>query len=347
MIESFVRKYFSELSEEDKQTVHAEVEEGAHPNIDYYILVAMAAVIAAIGILTDNAVSVIGAMVIAPLMGPLISFALASVKGDIRLFRISLFAEFKGALLVIAIAFIIAYFMPISELTAEILLRTKPTLLDLAIAFASGLVAAYAFVRKLNKTLPGIAISVSILPPLCVVGIGLGMKLPLEITIGALLLFISNVIAINLAAFMIFWIFSFSPKWYWEEKETMKKMKTSIALLILIAIPLAWIMWTSISERNVESTIQEVLTNQLEGIPNHSFSELTYHHEGGIIHVSVILLSPVELDSERVGEIENALSSRLDKEVELEIKVLQFEMIEGEYNIPSKNSNKQEGEMEQ
>ena len=103
---------------------------------------------ATVGLLLDSGAVIIGAMLVAPLMSPMLAFSLGLVLSDVRLIRLSIEAVFKGVVLAVIIAVFIGLLSPFKELTGEIMARTRPTLLDLAVALASGMAGAYALARK-------------------------------------------------------------------------------------------------------------------------------------------------------------------------------------------------------
>ena len=327
-LQEFINKHFTELTKGEKDEVVDGLRKGAYPSNDFYLMTGLAAVIATLGILTGNTVVVIGAMVVAPLMLPVLSFSMAGVKGDLAMFNRSIKGEVKGALLAVLIAIVVSYLMPTYELNAEFLLRTQPTLLDLGIAFASGLAGAYAIAKRLDYTLPGIAVSVALIPPLCVAGISIGLRLGLEFTLGALLLFVSNIIAVNLAGYIVFWMVGLGPTWYWDEEETRKKIYNSVALMLLVAIPLGWIMWTSFEEKYMASETMDVLEGQLSGIKYAKITDISHFIEEGTWHIIAEVESPALLDSERVAEMQYALSERLGREVDLELKITLIQTVD-------------------
>jgi uncharacterized hydrophobic protein (TIGR00271 family) len=327
-MQEFINRHFEPLTDAEKGEVVESLRKGAYPSNDFYLMVALASVIATLGIFTDNSVVVIGAMVVAPLMLPVISFSLAGVRGDLAMFNRSLMGEAKGAILAIVVAIAISYIIPNYELTAEFLLRTKPTLLDLGIAFASGLAGAYAIAKRMDYTLPGIAVSVALIPPLCVAGMSIGLRLGFEYTLGALLLFFANIIAINLAGYLVFWVVGLGPGWYLDEQETRKKIYNSVALMLLVAIPLGWIMWNTFEEKYAMSETRDVLEGQLSGIPGTKITGMSYSMgDGGEWVMVVELESPVVLDRGRVQEMEFALEDRLKREISLELKITKIERV--------------------
>lgn len=173
--------------------------EAARKRSAFWVLLTLAAVIASAGIITDSAATVIGAMIVAPLMTPILGTALAIVLARQADVVRSIATVLSGALLVIAIGY---GFGVVDALGAEALTnpqitgRTNPRLIDLVAALATGTVGAFALVRSdISDTLPGVAIAISLVPPLAVVGLLLEARLVAE-ALGALLLFGTNVTAI-------------------------------------------------------------------------------------------------------------------------------------------------------
>lgn len=147
---------------------------GGAPSTKFWILLALSAIIATAGVVADSVATVIGAMIVAPLMTPILGVALGGVLADRpQIIRSALFVV-GGALIVIAIAFLIsAVFAPPNDYASngQVAARISPSLIDLVAALATGLVGAFALVRAdISDTLPGVAIAISLVPPLAVTG---------------------------------------------------------------------------------------------------------------------------------------------------------------------------------
>ena len=165
----------------------------------FWVLLLLAAVIASAGVVSDSTATVIGAMIVAPLMKPILGTALALVLAQSRQLRDCVLLVLVGAVSVVVIAFALGLAVP-TEVTAEtnsqVAGRVSPRLIDLIAALATGAVGAFALVRwDVADTLPGVAIAISLVPPLAVVGLTLESGAP-EQSLGALLLFATNVAAI-------------------------------------------------------------------------------------------------------------------------------------------------------
>ena len=172
----------------------------------YWILLALAAVIASAGVVADSTATVIGAMIVAPLMTPILGTVLSVVIGDLRNLALSLLLVVSGAALVVAIGWAVGTFVALDVVAAanpQVSGRVYPRLIDLVAALATGVVGAFALVRSdVSDTLPGVAIAISLVPPLAVVGLTLEAGAGDE-SLGALLLFLTNVGAILLSGLIV------------------------------------------------------------------------------------------------------------------------------------------------
>ncbi|MFC5138933.1 DUF389 domain-containing protein [Actinomycetospora rhizophila] len=165
----------------------------------FWVLLTLAAVIASTGVVADSTATVIGAMIVAPLMTPILGTALALVLADRRALLQSVAFVVGGAVLVVVVGYLSGLLSPVPEVAAtnsQVASRVSPKLVDLVSALATGAVGAFALVRSdVSDTLPGVAIAISLVPPLAVVGLTLESGAP-DQSAGALLLFLTNVTAI-------------------------------------------------------------------------------------------------------------------------------------------------------
>jgi uncharacterized hydrophobic protein (TIGR00271 family) len=165
----------------------------------FWVLLVLAAIIAGAGVVADSVATVIGAMIVAPLMTPILGTALALVLADGRRAVASVVLVIAGAAAVVAIGYVLGLIAPgqiVAETNSQVAGRVAPKLIDLVSALATGAVGAFALVRSdVSDTLPGVAIAISLVPPLAVVGLTLESGAPGQAA-GALLLFATNVTAI-------------------------------------------------------------------------------------------------------------------------------------------------------
>jgi len=212
-------------------------------NQTFVVLLTLAAFIASFGLYQDSVASIIGAMVVAPLGGAIMAFAGALVTARFRWQRIMFLEVVLGALLVIAIGFGVSLLIPNPlVLTPSLDARTAPGLLDLGVALAAGAAGAYVAVRRTGTdALPGVAIAVSLVPPLATVGICLKMG-RLDDAAGAGLLFLTNFAAITVAACAVFLLSGAVPSAAAaaDRRRVRLSVIASVIALAVIAVPLVW-----------------------------------------------------------------------------------------------------------
>ncbi|MBY4798314.1 DUF389 domain-containing protein [Collinsella sp. AGMB00827] len=209
----------------------------------FFLRLALSAVIATGGVAAGSPAVVIGAMLIAPLMSPMLGTALAIVTGRPRAAIRTLLVTATGVALAIGVAIVVSAVVPISVNTAtnqEVLARTSPRLVDLVVAHASGLMAALALIRDdIPDAAPGIAISASIVPPLCVVGIALQSG-DLASAAGAMLLFGANFFSIQVMCCIAFAAMGLGARAYSEGAERARKLWYTVVVIgaLAVAVPL-------------------------------------------------------------------------------------------------------------
>ena len=213
----------------------------------FWVLLILAAVIASAGVVADSTATVIGAMIVAPLMTPILGMMLAIVLADrLNLLR-SITYVVAGALVVIAIGFLVGLPIPVpvvAETDAQVAARVAPRLIDLVAALATGAVGAFALTRSdVSDTLPGVAIAISLVPPLAVVGLTLESGAP-EQAAGAMLLFITNVSAIlasGVVVMAIYRVYEHLPAPGGERRYVNRKgaVGAVIVMIVVVMIPLA------------------------------------------------------------------------------------------------------------
>jgi uncharacterized hydrophobic protein (TIGR00271 family) len=177
-------------------------------DLTYWIQIILSAGIAALGLVVNSPAVIIGAMLISPLMGPIMAAGLALAAGDFYLAIKSIGNIIASIAVAVGLSAFIVWLLPFHSITPEILARINPDLLDLGIALFSGVAGSIAVIRTDTSsgvmTLPGVAIAVALMPPLCTIGYGLGSGANTHIMGGAGLLFLTNLVAITASAFAIF-----------------------------------------------------------------------------------------------------------------------------------------------
>jgi len=314
---------FPRLSVEEQLELREAMSEAARPGANFFVLIVLSSVIATLGLLLSSAAVVIGAMLVAPLMSPILGFSLGIVLGDIRLTRLSIEAMFEGVASALVIAVLIAMMSPIKGLTEEIMMRTQPTLLDLVIAMASGMAGAYALSREeVGAALPGVAIAAALMPPLSVTGIGLALGEP-EVAGGAFLLFVANIAAISLAGVLVFIVLGVRPQTW--QPETQRRIRQGligfVLLMLVIAVPLGIIMAGIVEQTDTRNQIREVLTRRLM---TREVELVEFEHR--IVEERLTVVATVRsietIDESMVNDVAEALREQLNRPVTLEVVTL-------------------------
>lgn len=233
--------------EEDKATearekLRSSVEKGARLNANHVVLVVLSTVVAAIGLLEDSVAVVIGAMVIAPLLGPNLAFALGTALGDLRLMREAATTLLVGLAAAVAVSAALGMLLPLNTDSAELMARTEVGWDSIALALASGAAAALSLTTGLSSVLVGVMVAVALLPPAATLGLMLGSG-ETALAQGAGLLLAINIVCVNLATKLVFLVKRISPR-AWREKERARRaMIVHIAGWVLILAVLAVVIY--------------------------------------------------------------------------------------------------------
>lgn len=236
----------------------------------FFLLLILAAVIATFGLLGDSVATVIGAMIVAPLMLPIMGLAFSVSLGDRKSILSSFVTSILGIVTAISIGFLITWgISPLInvELNTQIMNRTAPRLIDLCAALATGLAGAFATGRKdVSDTLPGVAIAISLVPPLANVGILLAAGRP-DLAMGSLLLFVTNYLAILLTGSFVFGIMGYPSAYHALRSRPAKQAAIALALVLLacILIPLSATSYQAIRSGLIEQRTTAATKAWLEG----------------------------------------------------------------------------------
>ena len=200
---------FRSLTEKDKNEAIARLIEESTPRDDFFLMTILAVSMATLGLLLNSTAVIIGSMLIAPLLSPILSTSLGVVMADPRLIYRSFYTIGKAILWSVPTAAIISLLFHsqaglTSELNPEILARLEPSMINMMVAIVAGIAASFAMIKpQINASLPGVAISVALIPPLAVTGIGLS-RFDWAIMSDSFLLFLLNAIAIVFASLVVF-----------------------------------------------------------------------------------------------------------------------------------------------
>lgn len=253
------------LTDQDRLDIEAEIHVSSQLTSGYGFMLFAACGIAALGLLQSSVAVVIGAMLISPLMGPILSMGIALARVEPREFKRAATTLAIGALLSVLASTLIVWVSPLKDVTPEILARTRPTLMDLAVALLSGFVGAYLSINRKLGAIAGVAIATALMPPLAVIGYGLATS-SWAFAGGALLLFLTNVVAILGSVFGVARRYGFAPK---LRRGPAWEVFALFAVTILLCVPLA------LSLQNIVLEARE--TNRVRGAIERAFKGASPH----------------------------------------------------------------------
>lgn len=225
----------------------------------YIVLLVGSCLIATSGLLINSAAVIIGAMIIAPLIMPLRGLPFAMLEGDRELLSTSFLSVLVGTILSILVSGLVGLIISLPDFGTEILSRTQPTLIDLLIAIAAGGISGYAKIRpEIGDAISGTAIAVALMPPLCVIGLGIAQG-SREIALGASLLYVTNLIGISLACIMIYVLGGYARS---SELARTLSWGVTLALIAMLAMPLGISFWQLTNYSRVGDSVEELLVSQ-------------------------------------------------------------------------------------
>jgi uncharacterized hydrophobic protein (TIGR00271 family) len=243
-----IRKIFYKVEDElieerHRASVIQMIKDSAKSDRAFWSLLILSAIIATLGLQAGNGAVIIGAMIIAPLIWPILVVSMAVVKGEARHFGTTIGLNFVSFAAAVAVSAVITLPFIGQEFNAEILLRSSPNVTDLFIALFSGTVAALSVSwPKITSSIAGVAVAASLMPPVSVIGIGLANG-NFELAYGALLLFFTNIVAIFMASIIVFFVLGYRPHIF-IKKDALVRMEEriigAVVIFMLFLIPFSF-----------------------------------------------------------------------------------------------------------
>lgn len=258
--QTFLKKYFSvgrRVSPQALKHMTESLLEESTASKSFMVLILGSCVIATSGLLANSTAVIIGAMLIAPLMLPIRGMAFGILEADRDLIRTGIRAVAIGTGLAIAISALLGLSVNLSDYGSEVWSRSRPNLLDLGIAITAGALAGFAKIEeKLSSSLAGTAIAVALMPPLCVVGLWIA-QWELTEALGALLLYVTNLMGITLACMMAFLWAGYSPF-----MQARRPLGLTFAATMLLVFPLGYTSYQLLRQDRLESNLQRALLDR-------------------------------------------------------------------------------------
>lgn len=313
-------------------------------SVNYWAEIVLSAGIATFGLVLNSPAVIIGAMLISPLMGPIMATGLAVAAGDLYLAIKAVGSLLASITVAIGLSGFIVWLLPFHSATGEILARTNPNLLDLGIALFSGLAGSIAVGRAGGSdgvtTLPGVAIAVALMPPLCTIGFGLGSGANTRIMGGAGLLFLTNLVAIVASAFMVFLLIGMNSPEIRAEMEHSRageffgrkladgplsraiangaKLRWRIVVLVVllgsVAVPLRSALMQLAGEAVARGAVEEVIRGL---VPKGAL--VSQQVEVGRQNIAVQLVSTKEITKDKLRAAEEAIQRRSGRRADVSV----------------------------
>jgi uncharacterized hydrophobic protein (TIGR00271 family) len=310
------------VSSQRKAQVISDTAIGSIPRPLYYVLLLASAGIAAFGLLANSAAVVIGAMLVSPLMAPIFGIALALSRGDLHLLRNAMISEFGGVLLIIGFAFILGLLPFALEVTPEMLARTKPSLIDLFVAFLAGLAGGLAMVdERTSPALPGVAIATSLTPPLATSGLSLAFG-ALDGAWGAFLLFFANFLTILAVAAGIFILAGFVTRAELGTRiDFLKRFSVAGIGLLAVAAILTQQLVATISNWRLKQSIVTIIEHSLQDDPGARLASVIYDRvSNDSVNILATVNTPRSFSPLKVKAMQQAIRENVKHDINLFVR---------------------------
>lgn len=315
-----IRQHFKPVEE-----IYEDIAEGRQFHAVYLMMLVLSALIALLGLLLNSPAVIIGAMLISPLIGPILSSGLALTLADWDLGRKAVRNIGLSVVEAVAISALVTFFSPLKEATPEIIARTSPNLMDLGVAFFSGIAGTLALCSKKGglTVIPGVAIATAVIPPLSTVGYGLATA-QWSIAGGAFMLFFTNLMAIIVSADLTFLAAGFRPEQQMSKREhrmlVRNRIMAATAVLILLSIPLMQTLLQAAQQTRMRREISSTVRSQLEVPDQTRVASVDFRWRGDTLVVRADVRTTNLVEPPRVKSVEEKLAAQLGRTVDFNIQ---------------------------
>ncbi len=324
--------WFHRLSPDKESEILASLANSATSSRSYYILTILSTLIATFGLYSNSTATVIGAMIVAPLMGPILGCAMGVVRSDSKMLQEGLQAEGFGVLAALATATLLTILVGPANIDltgSEIQGRIRPTLFDMGIGLAAGMAGAYATVNtRISASIAGVAIAVALVPPLAVCGVMLAASWhnP-ELTMSAFrafMLFLANFLTIEVSAALVFLAAGLGHLPHGTSRRPLARFALGTGLLLLATFVFLSIQLSNlVLERSYQATASQVLESRVPRlVPGAGLDSLTVHLEGSRLRIRGVIRAPQEITPGMVRDLARTLQERLNLPDSTELDLL-------------------------
>ena len=339
-MKNWIKRKIPRVPPDMREKLRQELLEEAQLDTNFLVLNLSSCVIATLGLLINSAAVIIGAMLIAPLMLPLRGLSLGALDTDRQLVRTSLTTLVVGTLVAIIISGLVGgiFGLPATSFGQEILGRTQPNLADLGIAVAAGAISGFAKIRrKLSDALAGTAISVALMPPICVVGIAISQQ-AWQLSSGAFLLYITNLLGITLACVLIFILGGY----YLNYSQTSQAIGGFLAMTGMLIFPLFISFGNLLHQERFEGEIKNILERKTVTVGQQSelvglevqWPTFPWSQDYPVILLTVRENTENPITPTQVRLVERLIERNLGQRFKLVFRVSQLREVRGDYESP-------------
>lgn len=312
-----------------KEIIISKIKEQSSFSFTFFLLLFTSTIIATLGLLTNNASVVIGAMLISPIFWPVLGISLGAVKNDHKVLFSTTISLILSIVLVLLVSSVLTLVFPFEQTNKEILSNTHPTIIHLFIALTSSAIGIAAlYFKKISVSASGAAISIALLPPLCVAGIGIARQ-SWPIFSGASLLFITSTITIIFTGIISLYLFKVRPYFKKDKTIAATSLTISLLLLLILSIPLTLYLQLTIDQTKISVIITKIIKNQVKTIsPKAQADNIivsfpnTYDSKQVEINATIYIPESTDFDLSHQQEIFDKLSEEIDRETELRLNII-------------------------
>ncbi len=345
-LEKLNRKVFDKRSMISDELLESKIRGFSKPTLSYFMLLIASVIIATLGLLMNASAIVIGSMIISPLTWPMFGLADGAALGNRKRIWANLAILGISILLGVMLAYVLTILSPLKVINSEILARSQPTLLDAVVALTAGGIGTLAIVRKnISDSVAGVAVALSLTPPLCVLGIALALGEG-EIVIGSLLLLATNALSITFIAGVLFILIHYS----WRRKLRMapKAFGIMAGSLLITAIPLYQLLNDYSLETSSYSVVQQKLDSFVQGLdPNSSIQNVqtSLEEQSGtdtlVVTADAFIPDGNVISFTQKENLVSELEQDLDRRVDLQLRIQNISLLASESDIADENTSRQ------
>lgn len=339
-MKQWIKQNIPRVPPDIREKLCQELLEESQLDTNFLVLNLSSCIIATLGLLINSAAVIIGAMLIAPLMLPLRGLALGTLDTTQKLVRTSLMTLAIGTIVAIVMSGLVGgiFGLPATSFGSEILGRTQPNLADLGVAVAAGAISGFAKIRrKLSDALAGTAISVALMPPICVVGIAISQQ-AWQLSSGAFLLYLTNLLGITLACIIVF-IFG---GYYLDYPQTSQAIGGILAMTGMLGFPLFISFGNLLRQERFEGEIKTILQRRTVTVGQQSelvgfqvqWPAFPWSQEYPLIFLTVQENAETPITPTQVRLVERLIERDLGKKFRLIFRASQLREVRADYEQP-------------